>query len=663
MVSVYAQAFTQQWCECDSGSAPTKPRTPLDDYLDYLLSVAVDSLRARQRPVVVPKITQHSVGTSDEPESSCCCSTHSSEQTTQTTQCCQEGEMRRSRESPRVNPPSVVSEKPIAKQRCSSCLPFRGSSRAWFGKINSLGGFGFPCCNYGDTTGPPELDLFESTAMQQVRATACRMPLLPSERYLRYLRLTERCRELAALAIWLSGRSDLISTYYEHVASKYQHAPASVKVNVSNESDETGHSLSVATNPVGDCINEPSSQGFSRPQLGSSPHAGEAFPIQIRESQATSEESRNAGGQDCRVSSETSSSSASSLLTSPSIPSHISRSLFRSSLNASEGTESPIEKVDEPRHHDGTNKISDSGTLHSQSALQSVPPPSSKIRAKLRGRAAEGQLYKANCGFPADLPEQERFSAIPTTSAKSKPKKHIAAKVVSRVASIEQKNALGPKPLRPLGQAQWQIPTAPGDPPSLRDPQNEAEILAAANQGSLPTANTGKYEPREALGAAAALPPSKENESPKPVAGQDLVGSSSQTDADKPVLPAQGRIGDTSSRRSRDQTVKKQATVQSKLVASRSSSSNRFNLPKSAARRPAAAVQPERTGSIRKAIHQTQTPSSPTRLTQEAMDLLSEPQVLAEMARLCTRLSNLVCCTSASPPVDLHSGDDEASAT
>ncbi|CDJ27303.1 uncharacterized protein EMH_0030550 [Eimeria mitis] len=647
--------------EAGAGSPSPKPRTPLDDYLDYLLAVAVDSLRKRQKPVVIPKITQHSFEVGEEPDSSCCCDASSSDQTLQSSQ--DEGFRSRCKTSLWGNLPLFASEKPLPRQRCASCLPIRGSSRAWFGKSNSLRrGFGFPCCYTGENTGPPELDLFESTAMQQVRATACRMPLLPSERYLRYLRLTGRCRELAALAIWLSGRPDLVSSYFERMAPKQQQASAAVRVNSSTPDKGTPRSPPSAESPGGEGGSPPSSPGGTQPEQESTPYADEASRSPIREGEAAREEHKGKDGEECQGSSKGAVLCPSSPVTLPLSSSPRNMGFLGNSLqgkDTDDRAELPTAGED-GLHTEGNHRNDSSGTIHAQSSPRKSPdlPSSPKIRAKLRARAAEPPSDKGNGGLLEGSPHSQRFTATQTSASKAKAKKFVAGRTpVSRVATIGQKTAAGSKPLRPLGQAQWQIPAVPGEPPSARDPQKTAKILATKQE----TADTAKCEPPESVGTADAMPDSREKESPAPsTRPEDFVESVSPTDADKVVSPTVRRIADTSSKQPREHPSKKQAVAQSKTLTSRSSSTKRLNPAKTTSRRPAAAAQQMRTGALRREVQNAQSSASSTRLTEEAIDLLSEPQVLAEMARLCTRLSDLVCCRSPTS-VDCHSGDDEGS--
>ncbi|CDJ53470.1 hypothetical protein, conserved [Eimeria brunetti] len=522
--------------ETAEGTPAPKPRTPLDDYLDYLLAVAVYSLRKRQRPVVIAKITQSTIGASDESGSS------------------------------------------------SSC--------------------------------------------------------------------------------W---RPDVVTSYCEHMALKQRHMYASAKLNSSVEQKEAAHSPTPATNPEkqgGGLHSPPDSSG---PQEGGSSHGGETAQNPVREGETAGEERTTTGGADCAESKKGASPSPGSPLTSPRPPSSANRSFPGSRLrgkNTNECAESPKAEPDGLLHVEGSHIHDKSKTSRTPSSPTSShdPPPSPKTRTTLRHRAADSPSSKGNGGLVAGSPRAQHTSATHTSAAKAKAKKHAAAKTsVPRVASIAQKTGGGSKPLRPLGQTQWQAPSGPGELPSVRESQKEAKLLAA-KQAS-PTAEEAECELPESVGTAGAVHSPREEESPAPAPmPEDLVKSPSQADAGKAVSAAQVRIGETSPKRPPEHPPKKQGTVQSKALASRSSSTKRFNSAKHTTRRPGAAPQPERTGPVRKAVRKSQSPTR-ARLTREAMDLLSEPQVLVEMAKLCTRLSDLVCCRQPPQPDSVHSGDDESSVT
>ncbi|CDI82779.1 hypothetical protein, conserved [Eimeria praecox] len=332
--------------EVSEGSPPPKPRTPLDNYLDYLLAVAVDSLRKRQRPIVIPKMTQHSFKIRDESVSSCCCDAYASNQTLESCQ------------------------------------------NEWM------------------------------------------------------------CRR--------QRRPDVVSSYYEHMASQHQRTSASVGVNSSKKPKETTHRPTASKGPMGKGSSPPS----SHQQQGNSSCADGTFRKPMCECEAVSEEIKALAKGDCRPSSKSASPCPSTPLVSPSPPS-VNRVFSGTSLKekSTNACELPTEKEGKHFHTEESDRDDSAGSSHSQSDLTRSPglPSNPKFRTKLSDRAAELQPSNVDDGLASSSPQPQRFSPTPAVGAKAKAKKQLVANgPVPRVALIGQKAAVGSKPLRPLGQAQWQ---------------------------------------------------------------------------------------------------------------------------------------------------------------------------------------------------------------
>ena len=629
---------------------------------------------------MLPKITRFAVGAGEETRSSSCysdscCPSDRSLDSVDASACSGDGCGGR-RETPRRRDfgPRGSIESSCSQRRCWSCLPIRGPplercccrARSWYSQETtaSMGCGGSSCCTFASVRGPPELDLYQSTAAQQIRATVSRMPLLPSEKYLRYLRLAGRRSELTALAIWLAGRPDLVPSYDEYMALKERHEAAATLKKPSTEQDEQMSSPSPSS-PVSISSSEssshPSSGDIQKAQTAGEGTAAQRTISRMGETQEQHKDKDDGESQG--------SSLVVSLYSSPRSPDQ------QAAVATSSSARSIADSGVEPSH---TRLEEDKPAELSADVGSSMLPP---IRVLELGRVVGKQRIAAAptkaqgsgglpslagsralpWGRPKDPPEARKSTfagpapphhlrTVSVATAKAKAKKDFAAKSPApRGAATSEKTAAGGRP-----KGQLQAPPVPGHVTFARDPQRAAMVrLEKADDPSV--AHRPQSEPSESVGIAAVVTPKPAKTEPRATNTLDQsIRSYPQMSRDPgPLVFPHGRRGNPA-RQSRGDHPTNQGLLHEHVrsVPPRGSSSKRFYMPQRLPRYPAAAPQPKRSSGTRPGEWVTGPPGYAEQLTREAVDLLSEPQMLAEVASLCARLSALVCCTETAPPAE-----------
>ncbi|CDJ68312.1 hypothetical protein, conserved [Eimeria necatrix] len=495
--------------------------------------------------------------------------------------------------------------------------------------------------------------------MQQVRAAVRQMPVLPSERYLRYLRLTGRRRELTALAVWLAGRPDIIPTFSEHDPSEPEQTFSSPPENSCEM--KTEHA-----NPPSGVFEKGSSASFSSgndevPEKRTVLRENAPSPAAAGEG----EEARELGRQgDGGVQ-----GSCSDIFPRPSpcLPDE-NHGEAVASLGRRNGSLEALRDESETaanlRSGCKTTDMDTGGGTISLSTSKQVSAdllPAMKANLVPRDLPVDPETHKVGSQAPANPAQDQLILPTATAGAKAKAKKQPTVKnPPPRLAHVAQKAIARSKISRPLGQAQWQAPGMPGEVPAARDPQRAAKTQHLRHSRVV-AGDMVKCQPPESDDNAAAMPVEKGSDISASKAPQGSpVKLSSQSDEEPTTVAAAQLPVDTPPRGPRSNFQKKQPLMQSRLIASRASSSKLFNGPKNGLRRPSAASLPGRRGTTFGVDPTTQPTADPAQLTQEAVDLLSEPQMLAEMATLCVRLSDLFCCRSATSSVDQPSGGQAA---
>ncbi|CDJ41386.1 hypothetical protein, conserved [Eimeria tenella] len=495
--------------------------------------------------------------------------------------------------------------------------------------------------------------------MQQVRAAVRQMPVLPSERYLRYLRLTGRRRELTALAVWLAGRPDIIPTFSEH-------DPSEPEQTFSSSPENSCEMKTEHANPSSSVFERGSSASFSSgndevPEKRTVLRENAPSQVAAGEGEEASEVGKQGDGGGVQ-------GSCSDIFPrqSPCLPAE-NRGGAVASLDRRDGSQEALrdEIATAANLRNGwktTDMDTGGGTisLSTSEQLSADLLPTMKTNLVPRDLPADPESHKVGSNAPVNPAQDQLILPTATAGAKAKAKKQPTVKnPPPRLAHVAQKAMARSKISRPLGQAQWQAPGMPGEVPAARDPQRVAKTQHPRHS-SVVAADTVKCQPPESDDNAAAMPLEKGSDISASKAQGSPVKLSSQSDEEPTTVAAAQLPVDTPPRGPRSNFQKKQPLMQSRLVASRAFSSRLFNGPKNGLRRPSAASLPGRRGTTLGVDPTPQPTADPEQLTQEALDLLSEPQMLAEMATLCVRLSDLFCCRSATSSVEQPSGGQAA---
>ncbi|KAL8273833.1 hypothetical protein Esti_002156 [Eimeria stiedai] len=675
-----------------------KPKAPtaLDIYLDYVLAVAVAYLRLRQQPVVLLKPTRFVVGGGgDESGSSTCCQSDDACCSRDTSlasldaSACSRGDFGCTdtrEELLSTAGGSFLSEAdhlstPRAQRRCWSCLPMRGSLKS---DLVSPGISGCSTsslltrCLSPAARGPPELDLYESTAAQQVRRLVDRMPVLPSVKYLRYLRSVGKRRELETLAVWFAGNPDVLPAYSAFVELlQKQNEAAPLLKNIGSEAADVDPA---ATDPVSNEREASRMTGDLSQGAGASTNSleqptaqGQSTPQQVPESGSDSAHLSSAGNEADSLAS----SGSISLPPSPSCPQPSPASSLSLSgevaadQQATEGNKAKTALLPAPpsgivsgrpqqRSREAPEQITFRPPADTQAASEGAP--ASSMQPPSWGRPAEPLSIK-----------QKPTGAKATTSASHPRAPSIASSVIKvkggkkalpakgtdiRVMQSFDKGGAAPKPASSQGAAQKYSP-------KLQQRQSSVKELQRALRGPKPAAPPPPFSARGRKSDEF-----KASHFPAVSPAEMAALSSVDDDRRATFSPVAHRLTRSSTEEAFISSLQKRAAsaFRQPVAMGPQNSSGRFSsslkgaahfrgptspkkgphVPTVFPRRAAASAAPKRAGGGgppgSRSLPRMQGARQPDQWTKRAVKLLSEPQMLAEVASLCSRLSALSCC-------------------
>ncbi|KAL8455164.1 hypothetical protein Emag_001001 [Eimeria magna] len=666
---------------------PEKPKAPtaLDIYLDYVLAVAVAYLRFRQQPVVLRKPSRFVIGGKGDESggSTCCqsddaCCTRDSSLASSDASACNRGgfgctDTREDPLSTAAGSSLAQYDLPIphAQRRCWSCLPMRGSTK------NCLLSLGASSCSTSSVltrclspaaVGPPELDLYESTAAQQVRRLVDRMPLLPSEKYLRYLRCAGKKRELETLAVWLAGRPDVLPGYgaFVELLQKQDETTPLLKTTGPEEAGvdpatadlvsvgrgdsrmTSGLSQGPATNT--NSLEKPTAKGYSSPQQAPAPNEDTAQP-------SSAGNKADSFGSRQRI----------VLPSSPRSP----QLSFAPSPSFNGGVAVDQQEASRPRSNLPPTSPSAAGLGKPQQRVRgalkelTIKPPAT-AHAASEG-APTPSMQPPPWGSPAEPPpiKQKPTGSKATASASHPRASAIAASVVKvkggkkpppakttalRVMQSNDKGSPASKP--PLSQGSGPKYSAKLRQGSVRDLQGAPRGPQSASPPS-PASQSDEYE-------AAGFPSVSKLADLASAEVSSRISFSPETHKPRRTLteeaiisPSQRKAASTSRQpllRSSQSSSGRLSTSLKGVVQRRDPTSPKKGpyVPTLFPGRAAATATPKRAGGGgppgSRLLSRTQGARQPDQWTRRAVKLLSEPQMLAEVASLCSRLSALSCC-------------------
>ncbi|OEH75904.1 hypothetical protein cyc_05440 [Cyclospora cayetanensis] len=603
------------------GSRGPKTPTPLDNYMDYLLEVALKYLRMRQKPLVIPKITRFT--------------------------------------TIRKNYPG---RRAVSLATETVHLP--------------KGGVGAPCHSM---TGPPELDLFESTAIQHVRESLCKMPLLPSEKYLRYLRSTGRCNELRSLAIWLAGSYEMVLSYNAFLALRMPHVADQIQTSSSNQDAHSHLSSSRSESRTSGDTSGRSSLGRTRKPEDKGPRSSLQEHDAMDEKLETITEGTEEYKQHEQKDEENSqrSSLSVSLYSSPRTPAlHavVIKPSSSISFDSSCDEQAPDHKDEKCPGLHVLGETSAPSPIKGQhltkitgkSRIVSVPK-----KLKNSGSLPASPRYYSSSRSPPAEPSRPRRSSSMATALTQHPSHQSTAPATKVKPKKVLKIKAGFIPAEPTGQKasaeekhfrigliqEQQAPVAPEGPAFARD-KHISGVILHPHQGSL---SDGRDNTCELSGSAGVPFESSVEGSAAHMQGRpalrSLNGVPTQSYKDTAVSGmSKQRAGSVLKQaRVKPQSVRGRIGGKSNAVAVAGVSPKPFHAISHAVRYPGARSQNKIDGTLCKTIRVKSSRRGPSRVIQEAVDLLSEPQMLAEVANLCTRLSSLICCHPSAPLLEHHS--------
>lgn len=668
-----------------SGAKEQKGPSPLDNHLDYVLAVAIAHLRLRQQPLVLSKITRYVVGAGAGDESgstSCCtdsrCTSHRSNDSADVddgadTEC--GGVVRGALRLP-------FTENSGSQRRCWSCLPIRRPARTCF--CESSQGFlrtdrevihstMYSCCCFPSAHRLPELDLFESMAAQQVRSAVRRMPLLPSEKYLRYLRLLGRKRELEALAKWLAGRPDVIPPYSEHKAFKEKHNTAEIPKSHSTEPEDpirsysgSSHGSEASNESIGHLASDDSLDGLDGKDQATAQEEKRRLTTDEGIKAQGESQGEKEGGSDCSsfgVSLHSGLASPSdqgpgNLCPSP-LPlncegtelSHVSAEDRRQAKGPDQSCEVSVTKRQQNLRASAKMPTAGSSTKYQ---LPNNLPLSGIANVKSWSKPAESYHTKQGADTGPAHTTHLRGAAVAGVVAKSRAgRQPIAKGSTSQICATNSRIVYGRKHGRVPTSAQWQPPTTLGRSAGAQDTKR-AVRTPFPKARDFPVDQTADGEPSEPEGVTDISLGSSKPSLLDAAATQGTQEANLQVSRRKasPYPPQRRASTSSGQQNARLQISTERLIAHSKMSEQRGSFSMSSHPQQSFPRRPTSALLSKRGAGSRSKGSNAVPDKNTGRLTREAMDLLTEPQMLAEVASLCARLTALNCCRSEVPVVE-----------
>ncbi|KAL8425741.1 hypothetical protein Efla_003119 [Eimeria flavescens] len=639
--------------------------TELDIYLDRLLAVALWYLWLRQQPLVQTKVWSPLVGAAAaEAGSPFCCSeacflgdrslagtdAGASSVSGGSLESNEEQTGRRGHSPPRY---FYLEEGPELQQRRSwSCLPLSGFQKELLfspeasrqqavrscRRSSLLPGLCLP--SSGEASESEEF-ILDSAAAQQVRCAVGRMPLLPSEKYLRFLRLLGRRRELESLAVWLAGGADALPPPPKQQPPSPPPPPATATgeggglEGVAVEAGGTAPASSSPLSPAGDASNGISpSAGEQQPSLLSGTELA-AAALSLKEEKEcelasgqqrdsprkASGESKPKGGEDAAAASACGTRQA-----------------------AAEGAE---EALSSPAPARGSQAAGRTQLLAKAlgAAAAVGGPPAEPHPSKKEGDSA-GPLVQASASLGG---------AAGASAAKAKTKKAQLAKHAKLRPTDKGGAGGGPGGPPPSVSAAGGVKQTPKCVPH--------KLLAKGSSLSSPSASfqgDGEAAEAEAVRLAASFSFSKAEASS--LHGKSPLASFHKKAA---ALPSPLRRAGSSAS-SRQQLASHLNSASRPSLEGRrlthGGPSPKHNLGGPPFRRAAPTMTPNKaaaggssnTHGLAAATRQS------AELRREAKKLLTEPQMLAEVASLCARLSALGCCRESSATASKTAGEQPA---
>ncbi|KAL8454275.1 hypothetical protein Emed_000384 [Eimeria media] len=678
-----------------TNESPEKPKAPtaLDIYLDYVLAVAVAYLRLRQQPVVLPKPSRFVIGGGgDESGGSTCCQsddascTRDSSLASSDVSACNRGGFgcTDTREDPlSTAASSSLAEDdlptPRAQRRCWSCLPVRGSLKNCLLSPVASGcstSSVLARCLSPAARGPPELDLYESTAAQQVRRLVDRMPLLPSEKYLRYLRCAGKKRELETLAVWLAGRPDVLPDYSAFIELMQKQGEGAAPLLKTTSPQEAGANPAATTTDPVSVGREIASKMTSGLQQGAGTKTNSL-------EQPTAAQQAPAPGEDSAQSSSAG-NEAESLESGQSIslpPSPRSPQLSFApplSFNDSEAVDQQV--IEASRHKGNLLPASPTAAASGKSHQRSRGAPkelaikshSANTQTASEGAHTSSMQQLPSWGSPAEpLPIKQKPTGSKATTSVSHPRASSIAASVAKVKGGKKASPAKSTSLRAMQSIDKGSPAAVKPALSQGGGSKYASKLQLL-QGSV---RDRQGAPRGPQPASPLSPGSQSDEFeaarfPSVSAAKLAALASLEVDPKAPFFAEPHKLRKTLSEEAITSPPQRRAVSTSRqpLSMSPQSSSGRLStslkggvhyrdpsspkkgshVPTLFPRRAAATATPKRAGGGgppgSRQLPRTQGARQPDQWTRRAVKLLSEPQMLAEVASLCSRLSALSCC-------------------